>query len=197
MATNFARLTVDCSDVIAKAQKMRTQLSEKKFHQMMASSFKDTARKTGVIMKREIPKEYEAKPAWIGSNIKSFRMINGGLGCVIPVSGVRGIVGDKFSAAGGTGKPKAGVRQIITTRLLKGKSSKLPAKMAHQGGQPPFRIGKLVFTRTTKSAKPIARVAGLGVPQMPVNKSKAAITKEIVEYLGQRVEHNFQRMINL
>ena len=69
--------------------------------------------------------------------------------------------------------------------------------MAHQGGNPPFRnnMAGIAFTRTTPARLPIASVVGLGVPQMPLNRSRPAIEADIKDYLMKRLKHNYEHMI--
>jgi hypothetical protein len=70
--------------------------------------------------------------------------------------------------------------------------------MKHQGGNPPFIIPSkaqnlpMVFTRKYKDKrKPIVRVAGVSVPQMPMNRAKDEVDKEITDLLVKRLEQNF------
>ena len=69
----------------------------------------------------------------------------------------------------------------------------MPAKMEHQGGQPPFMIGKVAFTRKyANKSHPIVHVVGLGVPQMPINKSREDVEKAIRKVVETRLVHHFE-----
>ena len=84
--------------------------------------------------------------------------------------------------------------------MVKGQRRTMPSQMSHQGGNPPFRnlgssLGGLTFTRTTDDRLPIARVAGIGVPQMPLNRSEDDVQTDIMDMLMKRLEHEHERLI--
>lgn len=175
---------------------MRDQLSTEKFRHMMASSFKDTGRHFRQLMQTELGAVYAPPKRWIGSAVKSYRMSNSGMSCTIPISGVRGVAGAQYKASGDRGRKKKGAKPNIYAKILQAGKSKLPAKMTHQGGNPPFRMNGLVFTRKTNKPYPVARVAGLAVPQMPVsNRARGRVEKSIVRYLSKRIDYHFGRLM--
>ena len=79
----------------------------------------------------------------------------------------------------------------------------MPEVMNHQGGNPPFintsapKLNGVAFTRTGKKTKngkdAIARVVGIGVPQMPINRAEDDIQKDVMDMLMDRLEaeHKF------
>ena len=71
----------------------------------------------------------------------------------------------------------------------------MPDTMEHQGGQPPFMVGGVAFTRKYKGkSHPIVHVVGLGVPQMPINKSEEDVQKDIREVVEKRLVHHFGQL---
>ncbi len=199
MSRGQSTLYIDVSDLQKKVEGMKLTLSEAGAKRMLRDTISNTGRKVKSIIRQEVPKKYEAKPSWVGSQIGKAR--NGGAGdlsAVIPIHGARGVAGARFPAKGGI--KGRGARASV--KLLKGQYSDLPPKMAHQGNNPPFRnpksdkLGGVVFTRRTSKPKPIVRVAGLSVPQMPMNKSKEDVTKDIYEYMEKELDRNFKRMLD-
>ena len=39
------------------------------------------------------------------------------------------------------------------------------------------------------------QVSGIAIPQMPMNRSKAEVQKDIVDWMAKRIEHEFQMLI--
>lgn len=53
-------------------------------------------------------------------------------------------------------------------------------------------MGKgIAFTRRTQNRLPIVKVVGLGVPQMPLNRSSDDVQDALLQFIGNRLEHNF------
>ncbi|MDD3881904.1 MAG: hypothetical protein PHI27_06595 [Eubacteriales bacterium] len=191
---------IDTSDVDRVTQKLRMVMTQHQFELLMYRVFKRTGEHVKTIIKREVPKEYEAKPSWIASNIGKPKMSFGGIGgasvgCTIPIDGTRGVLGSRFSASGPRGRRRKSGKYSIHAKIVKGQSSTLPAVMSHQGGQPPFFNGKIVMTRKGKERLPIVRVAGLGVPQMPMNRSRDSVQTDILNTISARIEHEYARLV--
>ena len=199
MAWGQKTLYIDVSDLQKKVDGMKLTLSEEAAKRMLRDTISNTARRVKSIVGKEVPKKYEAKRNWVTSQVgKAQNGGNGDLSAIIPIDGVRGVAGARFPAKGGI----RGRKDRAQVKLLKGKYSQLPERMAHQGNQPPFRnpksskLGNVVFTRKTRKPYPIARVAGLAVPQMPMNKSKEDVTKDIYDYMEKELDRNFKRMLD-
>ncbi len=192
-------ITVDTSDLQHLMNRMKAALTKHQFELLMYRVFKRTGAHVKTIIKREVPKDYEAKPSWIGSSIGAPKMNFGGaggsVGCTIPIDGARGVIGARFPAAGPRGRRRKSGKYSITARIVKGQSSTLPAQMSHQGGQPPFFNGKIVMTRKGKARLPIVRVAGLSVPQMPMNRSKDSVQEDILNTIQARIEHEWSVLV--
>lgn len=201
-------LNVDISHLARTVAALKEAHSQKEFELLMYRAFQRTGQHVKTILKTDIPQEYKAKPAWIGQNVGSARTQMGGtngsvVSCTIPLKGARGTMGmgQKFHAAGPRGRRKKAYR--ITAQVVKSENTTLPAKMPAKtyGGQPPFltAAGKIqkgiVFTRKTKNRLPIIRVAAIGVPQMPMNRSADDVQDEIADTLFKRMTHEHERLI--
>ena len=194
MAAGSHFIYIDVSDLDETVDKLRSALAPEAFERMMYRTLKEVGNRAKVPIARAVQDDYEVKQAWVkGAMGKPKMSVSDGVQCVIPVDGHRGSIGGTYKASGGrvlksTGKAK------IRARIVKSQRSTLPEKMDHQGGQPPFMANGVAFTRKTKERFPIARVVGLSVPQMPINRSEPEVRKEIVELLEKRLEHNFYHM---
>lgn len=205
---------VDISDLMDTIDDMKKALSERAFHEMMRRTFNDAGRKVKTIVRREVPDDYEVTANWAGSMVGWPQAQGGGqIGVVVPIKGKRGSIGGRYHATGGSFTRKAymrGGKQVrgsrinkqIRARIVKGQASAMPPTMPHQGGQPPFMvrgIGKsdVVFTRKyAHRPYPIVHVVGLGVPQMPINKSREDVQKDIRDVVEKRLEHYFVLLFN-
>lgn len=200
-------LDIDISDAQEMIAALRAVHTEQEMNKLLYRAFQRTGKKVKTILKTELPKKYEVKPTWIGSQVgrPNTQIGGGGLGvsCSIPISGARGSIGGRYSASGGAHGWNAarGRRYKITAKIVKGQGSTLPGEMSHQGGNPPFRnlgssLGGATFTRTGEDRLPIARVVGLGVPQMPLNRSEEDVQDSIMETLMERLEHEHAYIIS-
>lgn len=194
-------LRIDTTEVQELARRLGESLTGEQLDRLMYRTLKESARKVKTETKRVVVQDYAVTQGWVASGIKEPRMGGGGgqWSCIIPLDSKRGVIGGTFHASGGRfGKRilKSGKRQHLKLRaqILRGQRSTLPDKMDHQGGNPPFMAGGVAFTRTTNKRLPIARVVGLGVPQMPINKSKPKVEAAMLKYMTERLEHNFQYM---
>lgn len=107
-------------------------------------------------------------------------------------------------------KPKPGKKYKIRAKILKKGVSTMPDVMpgagrSSYGDQPPFLMpvksksgptGKhIVMTRKGKAKLPIISVVGIGVPQMPLNRSRAAVEDDIAEYAMERLVHHYEAVL--
>ena len=200
-------LDIDISDAKAKIDALRLVHTPEEMNKLLRRAVDRTGSRVKTILKTEIPQDYEVKPTWVASHVGKPKTTvgGGGLGvsCNIPIDGHRGSIGGRYGASGGSHGWKAvrrGKRYKISAKIVKGSKSTMPATMRHQGGNPPFRnlgskLGGVTFTRAGKERFPIVRVVGLGVPQMPLNRSKDDVQEEIMETLMKRLEHEHQYII--
>lgn len=203
---NSIYLDIDISDAKAKIDALRAVHTEHEMNLLLYRAFRRTGGRVKTILRQDLPHEYEVTPGWVGQHVGSPRTTLGGSGlgvsCCIPIDGARGSIGGRFRASGGAHGWNAakGKRYKITTKIVKGQTSTLPGKMRSQGGNPPFRnlgssLGGATFTRIGKDRLPIARVVGLAVPQMPLNRSRDEVQSDIMDTLMKRLEHEHAYII--
>lgn len=197
-------LHIDTSEAAGLIERMRAVHTKKEFESVMYRAFKRTGARVKTIMAQNLPTQYEVKPSLVRSAVGTPRTtIGGGTGvsCCIPIEGVRHSIGGTFSATGGAHgwNIRKGKRYKITARITKNTRSTLPAEMTAYGGEPPFRnlsFSKVAFTRKGKDRLPIAKVVGIGIPQMPMNRSQQDVQDDIMETLMKRIEHEHQYIVS-
>lgn len=198
-----AWLKIDMSELYATTETLRMILTKSQFQKLMHRTFKEVGERSKPIISREVVKDYAVTQKWVKEQIGSYRLgagLMGGITCIIPLKGAKGSIGGRFHASGGSGGKHQ--RRKITANIVTAKKSELPPKMKNQGGNAPFinrasgKLGGAAFTRRTKARFPIVRVVGLGVPQMPLNRSADKVQDEILELAGKRLEHNFMHLMN-
>lgn len=194
MASNVL-IEVDISELKPVMDHMKNVMGPAKFEQFMYRTMSEVGRKVKTIVKKDVQHDYEVTQSWVGSQIGRPRISMGGAGvqCLVPVKGHRGSVGGTYKAM--AFKKGAKVRGRVRAKIVKGGTSTMPQHMSHQGGNPPFMANGIAFTRKTKKPYPIASVVGLGVPQMPMNRSQDEVQRDIVRYAEERLVHNFNFMM--
>lgn len=211
-----ATVRIDTSDAARKMRMLSAALSPNQMKQLERRVLRRTGRRVKTIVKREVPKEYHITPTVVGKDIKPMRMGGAGVGggdvsCAIPIEGKRHIIGGKtFPARGGRHGWKGvftGKRYKITAQIVRGVSSTLPTAMDDKGGNAPFRnydaarLNNATFARHAGAGmppnnKPISRVVGIAVPQMPMNRAEHAVQGEIGDFMQKRVEAEFNFIIS-
>ena len=183
-----AYFQVDLGDVARLIEDMRGVLTQENFDRLLYRTFGEVGRKSKTLISRAVRQDYVAQDGWIRSQIMRPRLSMGyGVECKIPIKGTKGVIGQRFKA-------HSLKRGKISASIVRSGRSRMPAVMRNQGGNPPFMAGDVAFTRRTEARLPIVRVVGLGVPQMPLNRSQDETTRLLLEYTGQRLEHNFMYM---
>lgn len=204
MANPGVYLDIDASDLMDEINRLKAIMTPEQFNRAMYGIFQRTGRHVSTIMKKDLPQEYHVTGGEIGAAVKAPQMSMGGgmVGCSIPIVGKRKNIGTGFSATG----YRRGWRALtsgkykVTAKIVKGGASTLPFSMGSYGGMPPFRnmpskLGKLTFTRAGKPRGPIEKVSGIGVPQMPMNRSQDQVQSDILEYMQQRIEARIMALI--
>lgn len=182
-------LYIDMSDVGVKMEVMRMALTQAQFEKMMLRLFGEVGRKVKTIVAKDVQVDYAVTQSWVKSQIGPYSLGFGGgfpVTCKIPINGAKGVIGPRFKLSGRKRK--------ISARIVKSNVSVLPKEMSGQGGNPPFVYGGVVYTRRTRKRHPIVRVVGLGVPQMPLNRSADAVQTDILDYIDKRLDHHFMGM---
>lgn len=190
-----ATLHVDISDLEDTIDEMRKIMTVDRFEEMLRRTFNDAGKKVRTIMRKEVPKEYMVTAAWVGSKVGwPQRDTRRRIGVIIPIKGERGTIGGRFKKSFAKGRPKKGQKRPIYASIVREKKSKMPETFPHQGYQPGF-IGPngVMFTRKYPDRRlPIVRVVGLGVPQMPINRSEEDVQGEIHKVIENRLPHHFK-----
>lgn len=205
MAGSGIYLEIDVSDAARMIKALRAVHTESEMRLLLRRVFVRTGKTVKRILKEELPKEYVVTPGWVGSQVGAPRMGGGlgAIGCTIPITGKRGSIGGRYSASGGAhgwNAVRRG-RYRINASIVRDGASTMPPVMSHQGGNPPFRnlgssLGGVAFTRKGKDRFPIAKVVGLAVPQMPLNRSKEDVQDEIMDTLMKRLEAEHAYLIS-
>lgn len=201
MANGYANtyLYIDMSEVGDVMERMRNVLTRENFERLMYRTFGEVGRRSKTMITNEVRKEYEAPAGWVRGQIRNYKLSFGGafpVTCTIPISSTKGVIGQRFKARQYRGSPRGmrGMRGRIGARIVKGQLSMLPQAMRAQGGNAPFMVGGVAFTRRTPARFPIVRVVGLAVPQMPMNRAATGVQTELLNYTAERLEHNFAHM---
>lgn len=208
-----AYLYIDVSQVTATMDRLKVIMSKPSFDEMLRRTFNDAGRKVKTIMRQEIPDDYAVTAGWVGKHVGFPVPFSGagGIGVKVPLDGARGSIGGTFAASGGYHRythatqvhmangtvrsRKAHWRNArVRAQIVKGNVSTMPSAMTHQGGNPPFMVGGIAFTRRTEKRFPIVSVVGLAMPQMPLNRSEADVQKQIADYTMARLMHHFGQL---
>jgi hypothetical protein len=168
----------------------------------MAGIYRRTGGHVRRILRTDLPKQYVIKPGEVGKAVGSAKI--SGLSCTIPVRGPKRILGPKgFTASGGAhGWNSLRKKYRVKAKIVRSGTSILPANAGSYGGKPPFRnlsapsLNGITFTRAGDSRKPIKAMVGIAIPQMPMNRSKPDVQKDILNYMSKRIEHEFMRLLS-
>jgi hypothetical protein len=205
-------LHIDTTQLKGLLTRMEATLTPYEFQTMMRRVLAPSRVGSHVRMtlRNEIPDDYHATPSWIGQQVKSPTSFGsgGGFGCMIPVAGARGRIGGQFPAKAGSGgrgitKAFAGrkgkrIRRAyrITANIVTSGASVLP----NSGKAIHFAVfsgpHKGIYVRLPGEGNKIRPAVGIGVPQMPTNRSESDVQKEIVRYLRERIEHEYNYLIS-
>ena len=203
MAGPGVSLEIDASDLMAETERLRAVMKPEQFERAMYRVFSRTGGHVRRILRTDLPKQYHVTSGDVGAAVKNAKITHGGggVGCAIPVVGEKRNIGSKFKASGGAhGWNSLRRKYRVNAKIVKAGTSTLPSQMSSYGGQPPFRnlgsrLMPLTFTRAGKARLPIMKVSGIAIPQMPTNRSEADVQNDIKEYMYQRMEHEFMRII--
>ena len=198
-------IEVDSANFRQLMSRLEANMNPVQFERAMYGIFQRTGRHVAAILKQDLPRQYEARPSDIGNSVKAAQvsMGFGGVGCIIPITGVRGKIGSQYRASGGAhgwNNVKYGRKYKVKARIIKGAQSTLPAKW--HAGYPPFRnlgssLGNLTFARSSKARGPILKITGIAIPQMPLNRSEADVQQDIREYLEQQMAARFNALMRV
>lgn len=194
-------IDVDASELDDKINMLKATMKPEQFNRAMYGIFQRTGRHVSRILRQDLPQEYEVKPSLITKAVKRPKLTMGGLGvgCSIPISDVRGSIGDRYRASGGAhGWNSLRRKYRVKARIVKDGQSTLPERMT--GSYPPFRnlgskLGGVTYTRKTKKRGPILKVMGIAIPQMPMNRSEEDVQRDILLYMQQQIDQRLMALI--
>lgn len=205
MANAGWRLEIDASDLAEEIERIRQVATPEQFERVMYRIFSRTGGHVRQILRKDLPKQYHVRPKDISNDIQGTKVTAGGVGgvgCIIPIRGVRKTIGKTYRASGGAHGWNSTKRKYrVKARIVKSGQSVLPPQVSSYGGMPPFRnfdapkLNGIAFTRRGKARLPIAPVKGIAIPQMPLNRSEPDVQKDIMDYMEKRTEHEFMQLM--
>lgn len=210
---------IDTSELDNVVQQLHAIHTQENFTKIMRRAVNRAASRMRMVLRNEIPADYMAKPMWIRQQVGGARtQVNGAIVTAqIPVTGIRGKVGGKgeYAATASDGarnirtdfvgrRKTPGTRQKGRTRraykvmasVVTSNKSALPNK----GEQIHFMVfsgakkGR-TFARLPNEGNRIRPAVGIGVPQMPTNRTKEAVERATVDMLRERIEHEHSVLI--
>jgi len=195
-------LEVDASSLQGQIARLASVCTPEQCERTMAGIYRRTGGHVRRILRTDLPKQYVIKPGEVGKAVGSAKI--SGLSCTIPVRGPKRILGPKgFTASGGAhGWNSLKKKYRVKAKIVRSGTSILPANAGSYGGKPPFRnlsapsLNGITFTRAGNSRKPIKAMVGIAIPQMPMNRSKPDVQKDILNYMSKRIEHEFMRLLS-
>lgn len=196
-------IEIDSSDFWEKANRLRAVMTQAQFERAMYGIFQRTGRHVSAILRKDLPRKYEVKAGEISASVKSptLTMGMGGVGCSIPIRGVRGKIGSAYKASGSArGWESRYKKYRVKAKILKGKQSTLPVKW--HSGYPPFRnipskLNQVTYARSSSKPGPIMKITGIAIPQMPLNQSEADVQQDIREYLMAQMDERFMAFLRI
>lgn len=192
MARVGVDIRIDATQALQTLSEAQKMLSPEKCKEYMRLTLTDTGRAAKSIIGDTVVEDYVVTKSWAADKV-GFPQVSGGGGLtvIVPVRGSRGMIGPVYPIVGASGGKK---KRRIRAKIVRDGVSTLPDKMDHQGGNPPFVAKGRVFTRRTNKRYPIVRVVGLGVPQMPINRSQAKIEKKLLAEMEKSATRHFGRL---
>ena len=208
-------IDVDSREVQELLERLKSAMTPAQFNRAMYGVMDRTAKHVKVIVGKDVPKKYRVKATDARNVVRAPKITTSGtgVGAVIPLEGKRLILGRGYKAFGGAqgwpvsrakrgrSKKRKGTKKI-TAHIVKSGTSVLPKNLPpNYGGNPPFinigakKIGGLVMTRETEKQRPIRVVAGVSIPQMPMNLAEPEVQKDIADYLQVRIEQRLRALI--
>lgn len=186
-------LELDFSDVYERMIELGKAMSKTQFERLVYRTVRETGKRGGrSIIPKEVTKDYAITQAWAKKQIQSPKIQWGGseIECRIPMKGHKGTIGGTYRITAARGKR-------VGAKILKKGNSRLPSVFPNQGGNPGF-IGPngVLFTRKYAwQRKPIVRVVGMALPQMPLNRSEDKTRDAFLALMSKRLDSNFKDIL--
>lgn len=198
-------LSIDTQDLQQKVSSLRERVDEKQFKRILVHTLRDTGRKAKTLTDREIRRDYQIRSRDVKSTFGYPKISTGTeISCLIPLRNMRGTIARK---SGTYQALKNGPR----AKVLKAGASLLPHRPTDNRIHfyiPSGRLAGHVFVRRldgkvwygkrkakngkvyrVKRVGSITHAVGIGVPQMPMNRSRENVQKTLLDYMGTRLEH--------
>ena len=192
-------LEIDASELTERIERLHALLTPEQFQRIMYRVYSRAAGTIRKAVRTDLPHQYHIKPGEVGSAIGAPRIT--GWSCAIPIRAPKRKIGTEFKASGGAhGWIALRKKYRVNAKIVKAGASVLPQNMSSYGGQPPFRnlgskLGGQTYTRAGKARGPILPVSGIAIPQMPMNRSRDEVQKDVLDTMKKRLEHEIQRAI--
>lgn len=200
-------LYIDVSDLSSKMHQLQDTFDEQTFKKILLHTIRDTSKKVKTISKRRIREDYHIAAGRVLRSFGAPSISTGAeISCLIPIKGVRGTIASK----GGAYKA---LKRGPAAKVVKAGNSILPHSKSSDRIHfyiPSGRLAGHIFVRHNDGKRwtgrrpdggrrlrkgSISHGVGIGVPQMPMNRSEEEIQKDILEYMGKRLEHYGTQML--
>lgn len=192
MARISNTLRIDATQALQTLSEAQKLLSPVKSRELLRDTLVDVGRAAKSVVSDSVIEDYVVPKRWAADQVGFPEVSTGtGLTVVVPVRGSRGCIGPIYPIANAGGSRK---KRRIRASIVRSGTTTLPDKMQHQGGNPPFIARGMVFTRRTSKRHPIVRVVGLGVPQMPLNRSQEKIENRLSAEMEKSATRHFGRL---
>ena len=194
-------LRIDISSLSGKLDAMKASLTTANYKKVLYRALKRTGEHARTLTGREVRKDYHIAHGKVLRTIKNPRISYApdGVKCILPIIKNREPIGGggfAYTTRGG-----------VAAKIVKTGKSMLPTK----GGRPHFAVKSKgrVYVRLAGSEKtyhklkrskktgkvyalrrqPIAPAVGIGIPQMPLTRSKDRIQDQVLIKMAERLEH--------
>lgn len=201
-------LEVDATDLLKESRRLALVMTPEQMNTAMRRVYRRTGGHVRKVLKKDLPRQYNVKAGEVGKAVRNAQVQSSGtgIGCIIPVVGVRKSIGGKgktngFPASGGAHGWKIRRKYKVKSKIVRSNVSVLPYHVPSYGGMPPFRnlsapdLHGVTFTREGKERFPIKKVSGIAIPQMPTNRSADDVQNDIRVYLQDRIDHEIRFII--
>lgn len=209
MAATGNFIEIDISDVDRLCREYKSYMSKAEYDRMIYRIVNRTKTHVAAGVSQQVRKEYVVPARDVKEAVKTPQMRGSGsdVGCIIPIRGTRRGIGTKqkgvFGVTGASGAPGWRIPgpYRIKAHIVKAKQSILPQDAMK--GVAPFRnttarkLNGLTFTRAGKERTPISKISGIAVPQMPWNRSRDDIQKDIADFALKQAQHEIQYRIGM
>lgn len=194
-------MRIDISSLSGKLESMKAALSKENYAKAVYRALKRAGQHSKTLVAREIRQDYHIAYGKVLKTIRNpiIRVRGYDVSCILPIIKNREPIGGggfAYTTRGG-----------VAAKIVKTGKSMLPTK----GGRPHFAVKSKgrVYVRMAGSEKtyhklkrskktgkvyalrrqPIAPAVGIGIPQMPLTRSKDRIQDQVLIKMAERLEH--------